>query len=150
LAALPTAQIGFNYLGRFPGQQNQSDRDQRSVEHHAWQTAGDGARGGGGDRIPVIHALEVMGVVHDLPDGPQLTLIVSWPSGLLAESAARSLADGWAAMLTGLATHTSHTTDTDTGIGIGGHTPSDFPLVDISQSELDEFEATAQQMDEGA
>ncbi|WP_413805973.1 non-ribosomal peptide synthase/polyketide synthase [Streptomyces sp. OE57] len=148
LAALPTAQIGFNYLGRFPGRQNQSKQGQQHVEHHAWQTVGDGGRGGGAnDRIPVMHALEVMGVVHDLPDGPRLTLIVSWPSELLAESAARSLLDGWAAMLTGLATHT---TDVDADTGIGGYTPSDFPLVDISQSELDEFEATAQQMDEGA
>ncbi|WAP59563.1 non-ribosomal peptide synthase/polyketide synthase [Streptomyces sp. S465] len=139
LAALPTAQIGFNYLGRFPGRQSR-----QPVEQHAWQTVGEGGRGGGADdRIPVMHALEAMGVVHDLPDGPQLTLIVSWPAELLAESAARSLADGWAAMLTGLATHT-------TDDGTGGHTPSDFPLVEISQSELDEFEATAQQMEEGA
>ncbi|MFD0447514.1 condensation domain-containing protein [Streptomyces indonesiensis] len=148
LTTLPTAQIGFNYLGRFPGQQHQGKQGQRPAEQHAWQTAGDGGRGGGAnDRIAVMHALEVMGIVHDLPDGPQLTLIVSWPSELLAESAARSLLDGWAAMLTGL---TTHTTDVDADTGIGGHTPSDFPLVDISQSELDEFEATAQQMDEGA
>ncbi|MBI0300640.1 AMP-binding protein, partial [Streptomyces sp. PRKS01-29] len=148
LADLPTAQIGFNYLGRFPGQQSPSAQEQQPAEQHAWQTVGDGGRGGGANgRIPVMHALEVMGVVHDLPDGPQLTLIVSWPSELLAVSAARSLVDGWAAMLTGLATHT---TDADADTGIGGHTPSDFPLVDISQSELDEFEATAQQMDEGA
>ncbi|UTO61596.1 non-ribosomal peptide synthase/polyketide synthase [Streptomyces rapamycinicus] len=148
LASLPAAQIGFNYLGRFPGRQNQGKQGQQRVEQHAWQTVGDGGRGGGAnDRIPVMHALEVMGVVHDLPDGPQLTLIVSWPSELLAESAARNLLDGWAAMLTGLATHT---TDVDADTGIGGYTPSDFPLVDISQSELDEFEATAQQMDEGA
>ncbi|MGP3954308.1 condensation domain-containing protein, partial [Streptomyces sp. 7N604] len=139
LAALPTAQIGFNYLGRFPTQQSR-----QPAEQQAWQTAGEGGRGGGAnDRIPVMHALEVMGVVHDLPDGPQLTLIVSWPAELLTEPAARSLADGWAAMLTGLATHT-------TDVGTGGHTPSDFPLVEISQSELDEFEATAQQMEEGA
>ena len=72
---------------------------------------------------------------------------VSPDDRLLAESAARSLLDGWAAMLTGL---TTHTTDVDADTGICGHTPSDFPLVDISQSELDEFEATAQQMDEGA
>ncbi|MCQ8195328.1 condensation domain-containing protein, partial [Streptomyces rugosispiralis] len=148
LAALPTAQIGFNYLGRFPGHQNQGSQGQQPAEQHAWQTAGDGGRGGGtNDRIPVMHALEVMGVVHDLSDGPRLTLIVSWPSELLTESAARSLLDGWAAMLTGLA---MHTTDVDGDTDIGGHTPSDFPLVDISQSELDEFEATAQQMDEGA
>ncbi|MFJ2833708.1 amino acid adenylation domain-containing protein [Streptomyces sp. NPDC087263] len=139
LAALPTAQIGFNYLGRFPAQQ-----DRRSAEQLAWQTAGEGGRGGGADdRIPVMHALEFMGVVHDLPDGPQLTLILSWPAELLPERAAQSLADGWAAMLTGL---TAHTTDS----GTGGHTPSDFPMVEISQSELDEFEATAQQMEEGA
>jgi non-ribosomal peptide synthase protein (TIGR01720 family) len=90
-----------------------------------------------------MHALEVMGVVHDLPEGPQLTLILSSSEELMAESTVRELLNAWAAMLTGLVTHTA---DADSG----GYTPSDFSLVEISQDELDEFEVTAKQIDEGA
>ncbi|MFF3327909.1 condensation domain-containing protein, partial [Streptomyces sp. NPDC002889] len=143
LAALPTAQIGFNYLGRFASKPTgragtQSDRQKD------WQQAGEGGRGGETNaQIPVMHGLEVMGVVHDLTDGPRLSLIVAWAADLLEESAVQALADGWAAMLTGLAAHTA-------GSGSGGYTPSDFPLVEISQGELDEFEVAAKQIEEGA
>jgi nonribosomal peptide synthetase CepA len=44
-------------------------------------------------------------------------------------------------VLAGLALHGTEPTG-------GGHTPSDFPLVDLDQDELDEFEAAANQLDE--
>ncbi|MGP2443126.1 hypothetical protein, partial [Streptomyces sp. JW3] len=79
LAGLPTPQIGFNYLGRF------SSRDE------AWQLVGDGLDEGIAGHAPVMHALEVEGLVRDLAEGPELVLSVSWPGRLLGEESARAL-----------------------------------------------------------
>ncbi|MFD4530457.1 condensation domain-containing protein, partial [Streptomyces sp. NPDC058470] len=123
LAALPSAQIGFNYLGRFAGRGSD------------WQLAGvDGLGEGTDGRAPVMHPLEAEGVVHDLADGPRLTLTLAWPEQLLDESAAQALIDGWAAMLSGLAAHSSRP-------GSGGRTPSDFPLVALGQTQIEELAA---------
>ncbi|MFC5157060.1 amino acid adenylation domain-containing protein, partial [Streptomyces amakusaensis] len=132
LAALPSAQIGFNYLGRF------------SVSAPATPAKGAPAgwtppRDGGGDvslggDYQVMHALEVMGVVRDLPEGPELTLTLLWPERLWDEEAVTRLLDGWAAMLTGLVTHTADSEG-------GGHTPSDFSLVTLDQTRIEELEA---------
>ncbi|MBA6436217.1 non-ribosomal peptide synthetase [Streptomyces sp. GMR22] len=127
LAALPTAQIGFTYLGRFAD----GTPEQTAA---AWSAAPEGALGGGvGDEVPLAHALEAVGLVRDLPDGPLLTLTLGWPQYLHHPDDMRQLADGWLAMLTGLATHT-------TGSG-GGHTPSDFSLITLDQSQIDALEA---------
>ncbi|MER7050602.1 amino acid adenylation domain-containing protein [Streptomyces jumonjinensis] len=156
LAALPTAQIGFNYLGRFAASKLADEAGPETAGAQGpskeaggppadrlkdWQSAGEG----GADtdtQVPVMHALEIMAVVHDLPEGPQLSLSVFWPQELLTEPSVQVLIDSWVAMLTGLVTHTS-------GSGGGGHTPSDFPLVEVSQDELDEFEAAAKYIEEG-
>ncbi|MBL1120827.1 AMP-binding protein, partial [Streptomyces sp. 110] len=127
LAALPTAQIGFTYLGRFAD----GTPEQTAA---AWSAAPEGGLGGGvGDEVPLAHALEAVGLVRDLPDGPLLTLTLAWPQHLHHTDDMRRLADGWLAMLTGLATHT-------TGSG-GGHTPSDFSLITLDQSQIDALEA---------
>ncbi|MFI2010253.1 condensation domain-containing protein, partial [Streptomyces jumonjinensis] len=129
LAALPTAQIGFNYLGRF------TDTATDGVVCKAWTPAAEaGPASGTAGEYPVMHAIEAEGVVQDSTNGPELTLTLVWPEGLLAEEAARSLADGWAAMLAGLVEHS-------TGAGAGGRTPSDLPLVSLDQSQIEELEA---------
>ncbi|MXQ65542.1 non-ribosomal peptide synthase/polyketide synthase, partial [Actinomadura rayongensis] len=120
LAALPAPEIAFNYLGRF--------------------TAGAGTgwtpTGLGNDAdpdVPAAHALELGGVVEDGPSGPVLRLSLVWPGELLPEDAVASLADEWAAMLTGLAAHVAVP-------DAGGHTPSDFPLVTLGQEQVEELE----------
>jgi non-ribosomal peptide synthase protein (TIGR01720 family) len=148
-AGLSTPQIGFNYLGRFggggageaSGADSAEDGEGQMPQLRDWQTVGQGVTGSD-ENAPVTHPLEVMGLVRDDAEGPHLCLIMSWPGDLLAESAVQELIDGWAAMLAGLAAHAA-----DSG---GGHAPSDFPLVELSQDELDEFEAAAMQFDEGA
>jgi non-ribosomal peptide synthase protein (TIGR01720 family) len=126
LAALPSPQIGFNYLGRFAA---------TAADHLDWSPANEGGSIAGADAaLPVMHALSAMGAVRDLPDGPQLTLMLSWPEQLLPEPAAQTLLDTWAAMLTGLAVHASRPDS-------GGHTPSDFTLIAIDQSQIDALEA---------
>ncbi|MEC4021165.1 condensation domain-containing protein, partial [Streptomyces sp. H27-D2] len=114
LAGLPSAQIGFNYLGRFSGRGGE------------WQLTQDGFGKGANGRAPVMHALEVLGMVHDVPGGPELTLSLAWPERILDEAEVQALLDGWAAMLAGFAAHASRP-------GSGGHTPSDFPLVELEQ-----------------
>ncbi|MZE75469.1 hypothetical protein GTY57_00015, partial [Streptomyces sp. SID5475] len=127
LAALPRPQVGFNYLGRFAGAGTGGTA--------AWQPAGDVALGGSVDPdMPVLHAVEAGAVVRDTPDGPELTLTLSRPAALLDDASADRLGRLWLDMLAGLAAHTADP-------AAGGHTASDFPLLDLAQDEVDELEA---------
>ncbi|QYC40289.1 A50926 NRPS, modules 4-5-6 [Nonomuraea coxensis DSM 45129] len=125
LAALPEAEIGFNYLGRFPS------RSEGAAE--PWQLLGTI----GGTTEPDMalrHAVEIDAAVLDGADGPELSLTVTWAGRILAEAQAESLAKAWLDMLTGLAAHAGEA-------GAGGHTPSDFPLVSLTQPDVAEVEA---------
>jgi non-ribosomal peptide synthase protein (TIGR01720 family) len=84
--------------------------------------------------MPVLHALDAGAVVVDTPDGPVLTLTLSWPAALLDEAEAERLGRAWLGLLGGLAAHTADPSS-------GGHTPSDFPLLELDQDEVDAFEA---------
>ncbi|MGW3109766.1 condensation domain-containing protein, partial [Streptomyces sp. NPDC001100] len=138
LAALPVPQIGFNYLGRFA---TAGGAEPGLVE--PWQTAGDTAVGGAADPgMPVLHALAAGAVVADTVSGPELTLTLSWPAALLDETDVEELGRAWLGLLSGLAAHTA-------GPQAGGHTPSDFSLLDLDQDEVDELEAIAAELDEG-
>ncbi|MEV0643413.1 condensation domain-containing protein, partial [Streptomyces sp. NPDC050619] len=131
LAALPTPQIGFNYLGRFPA-------GAVTGEPGAWEPAGETGPGGAADpHAPAAHALAAGAIVHDTPHGPELTLSLAWPGGLLDHAQGAALGRQWLDVLTGLAAHT------DGDPAAGGHTPSDFPLLDLAQDEVEEFEALA-------
>ncbi|CAM5236918.1 Carrier domain-containing protein OS=Streptomyces fumanus OX=67302 GN=GCM10018772_35720 PE=4 SV=1 [Streptomyces fumanus] len=129
LAALPVPQIGFNYLGRFTA-------GAPAGATGPWQMAGESAVGGAADPdAPATHALDVGAVVRDTPDGPELTLTLSWPGALLTEDEVTRLGQVWLDLLAGLAAHT-------TTPGAGGRTPSDFPLAGLGQDTVDELEAT--------
>ncbi|MEU5052620.1 amino acid adenylation domain-containing protein [Streptomyces sp. NPDC021096] len=132
LAALAQPQIGFNYLGRF------------AVGERAGHGAGSGVPGAGDwrpvaedtgltgadPRMPLPHALSVNAMTEDHADGPRLTVTWSWPGELLAEADMRDLAEAWFRALRVLI---EHTRDPEAG----GHTPSDVPLVSLSQADLD-------------
>ncbi|MCX4970736.1 amino acid adenylation domain-containing protein [Streptomyces sp. NBC_00654] len=125
LAALPKPEIGFNYLGRF------SSRPDGAAE--PWQMVG--TIGGTTDQDTALrHVLEIDAVVLDADDGPELELTVTWAGRILGEAEAESLGQGWLDMLSGLAAHV------DAG-GVGGHTPSDFPLTALTQRDVAEVEA---------
>ncbi|MFJ6086630.1 amino acid adenylation domain-containing protein, partial [Streptomyces sp. NPDC092369] len=129
LADAPAPQIGFNYLGRFAAG---TGTDRESVR--AWEMAGETAVAGSSNPdLPVAHVLEVRAVVRDTADGPELSLTLSWPAGVLADVEAAALGETWVRMLTGLAAHSE-------AAGAGGHTPSDFPLVEVSQAGVVELE----------
>ncbi|MBZ9641762.1 condensation domain-containing protein, partial [Streptomyces sp. PSKA30] len=129
LAGLPAPEIGFNYLGRFAG----AGPGGRPVR--AWQAAGDTAMVGTADPdMPVSHPLEVGALVADTPDGPLLTLTLSWPGTLLGAGQAERLGRAWLELLEGLAAHTADPS-------AGGHTPSDFALLDLDQDEIEALES---------
>ncbi|CAM5655801.1 Non-ribosomal peptide synthetase OS=Streptomyces rimosus subsp. rimosus (strain ATCC/ DSM 40260 / JCM 4667 / NRRL 2234) OX=1265868 GN=SRIM_034035 PE=4 SV=1 [Streptomyces rimosus subsp. rimosus] len=134
LAALPAPRIGFNYLGRFPAGAGTAG---------PWEAAGSTALGGSDDPdMPAPHAVEAGAVVRDTPHGPELTLTVGGPAGVLGDEAAARLGRLWRDLLGGLAAHTA-------APEAGGHTPSDFPLLDLGQDEVEEFEAIAARLEGG-
>ncbi|GAA1914528.1 hypothetical protein GCM10009837_44050 [Streptomyces durmitorensis] len=146
MAALPTPQIGFNYLGRFAAETTDGTVT-------PWQLAGGEAIGGSVDPdMPALHALEAGAAVRDTPEGPELTVTLTWSTGILDEADAEHLARTWLDLLAGLATHTTGFTATGSTTGptpgstVGGHTPSDFPLLDLTQHEVDELEAAVPEL----
>ncbi|MGH3941363.1 MAG: amino acid adenylation domain-containing protein [Pseudonocardiaceae bacterium] len=122
LAELATPQITFNYLGRFAV----PDATDWAVLPESGMLLGTGAD----PTLPASHVLEVNARAEDRPSGPQLHVSWLWPTGLLSEDAVGELAQTWFQALDALAAHAAHP-------AAGGHTPSDFPLVGLSQEEMD-------------
>ncbi|MFD2420217.1 amino acid adenylation domain-containing protein [Amycolatopsis pigmentata] len=130
LAALPSPWIGFNYMGRF------ATGDRNGVR--AWQPVG--AMGSSlepGMGLP--HALEASAIVEDAPEGPKLTLMVEWRDELFGEAEMARLGRKWLDMLSGLAGQADDPS-------AGGHTASDFDLIDLDQDEIEEFETIAAEL----
>ncbi|GAA0624941.1 hypothetical protein GCM10010174_50260 [Kutzneria viridogrisea] len=115
LARFPVPQVGFNYLGRF-GEQ------------------GDTGGLGTAPDMPLRHVVELDAVAVDRAEGPVLVANWLWAGELLTESEATDLAAAWTSALAAIvrAAETA-----------GGHTPSDFPLVTLEQSEIEEYERDA-------
>ncbi|MER5362578.1 amino acid adenylation domain-containing protein [Streptomyces sp. NPDC002785] len=130
LAEYPDPQIGFNYLGRIgaPGAEGQ---DWAMAPESAALT---GAAAGDPD-TRLAHAIEINALVRDLPEGPELNVTWTWPDGLFPERDMRDLADNWFDALEALARHAAAPES-------GGHSPSDMPLVNLSQAQLDLLEST--------
>jgi nonribosomal peptide synthetase CepA len=114
-------------MGRFVvGQQN---------DVAEWQQAGD--IGGSLDPAMALpHALQTDAVVRETPEGPELTLMVSWPAGLFEEAEIERFGRMWWDVLSGLARLADDSS-------AGGHTASDFDLLDLDQDEIEGFEAIA-------
>jgi amino acid adenylation domain-containing protein/non-ribosomal peptide synthase protein (TIGR01720 family) len=113
--------VGFSYLGQLD-----------SAGLGDW-TVADAVPPAPGPASPLAPAVEIEAWQHDGADGPVLTTRWSWAGALLTASSARSLADTWTAAAAALAEYAG-------GPAAGGHTPSDLPLVRLSQHEIDEFE----------
>ena len=128
LAGLAAAQIGFNYLGRF------------AAAAADWSAAPEALPSGGGD-MPLAHALEVNALTLDDREGATLRATWSWAPALVTEAEVRDLAEGWFAALTALVRHAS-------AAGAGGRTPSDLPLVALSQAEIERLESTYPQIED--
>ncbi|MFK0249226.1 amino acid adenylation domain-containing protein [Amycolatopsis azurea] len=130
LAESPSPRIGFNYMGRFVA------GDQSDVR--AWQLVGDiGGAMDPGMTLP--HPIEVNAIVQDLPDGPELALMVEWSGDVFGEAEIARLGQVWLDMLSGLARQAEDPS-------AGGHTASDFALLELDQDEIEEFEALAAEL----
>ncbi|GGN09199.1 hypothetical protein GCM10010109_18370 [Actinoplanes campanulatus] len=111
-----TGPICFNYLGRAG-----------SFTGEPWSPAPESSQLRGGAReLPVAYPLEVNA---DIRDG-DLVAVLTWPDGVLTEAAVADLAERWQDALRELA-----------AVERGGRTPSDLPLVSLTQAEIDEIEA---------
>ncbi|WP_369182153.1 non-ribosomal peptide synthase/polyketide synthase [Streptomyces sp. Y1] len=127
LAALPAPQIGFNYLGRFEAPAVTDLSTHQVVAEAA------GRAGGTDPRMPLPHPLEVNALAEDAGEGARLTATWSWPGGMFAEEEVRELAEDWLSVLRAFVEHAAQP-------GAGGLTPSDVPLVEVSQDQIDRLE----------
>ncbi|MFB6846403.1 amino acid adenylation domain-containing protein [Streptomyces sp. NPDC056373] len=114
----PAPQVLFNYLGRFaagaPGD---------------WQFAGATSQLGErrDPRMCLPRALEFNAIAEPAASGAyELVTTISWPDGLFTDADITTLAGYFRTALTGLA-----------ALDEGGHSPSDFPLVPLAQSDVD-------------
>ncbi|MFI8194541.1 amino acid adenylation domain-containing protein [Streptomyces sp. NPDC085946] len=114
LTARPAPQAAFHYLGRLP-----------QTPSGPWP---------GGPGTPPEYRIEARAAAVEHPDGPRLTATWCRPLGPSADAELRDLADTWARALDALAAHATRP-------DAGGRTPSDVPLVRLSQDKLEQLEA---------
>ncbi|SCG06950.1 non-ribosomal peptide synthase domain TIGR01720, partial [Streptomyces sp. Ncost-T6T-2b] len=133
LAALPEPRIAYNYLGRF----GSSGGPEQSGPPVPWSPALTGSLGGGADdALPASHTLTLNASVVDGPQGPVLQAGFSFPGRLFETTEVERLAILWTTALQSL----GRLLDDPQA---GGHTPGDFPLVQVDQPEIDALEARA-------
>ncbi|WP_306337113.1 non-ribosomal peptide synthetase, partial [Streptomyces sp. KL118A] len=125
LAALPEAQVSFNYFGRVGQGRSHPEGD--------WQQVGGAPTGGLDPRMRLTHALMVNAVTTEGPAGPELSATWSWPRDVLSPGDVRQLGEGWVTHLKALAAHAD-------GPDAVGRTPSDLSLVNLSQSQISRLE----------
>ncbi|TDC71920.1 amino acid adenylation domain-containing protein [Actinomadura sp. GC306] len=126
-----TPQIAFNYLGRSAVPEGTDWGPAAQADADALGSGQDGALG-------LVHAIEVNAHTRDLPGGPELSATWTWAGGLFDDAAIDDLAERWFTALRGLV---AHVVDGTADGPVGGFTPSDLSLVDVSQDEIDELAA---------
>ncbi|MFI6638820.1 amino acid adenylation domain-containing protein [Streptomyces sp. NPDC050504] len=126
--AAPAPQVLFNYLGRF-----------EAGAQGDWQLTGStqqlGERRDPRMRLP--RALEFNAIAEPAPDGAregayELVTTLSWPDGVFTEADVTALGTYYRVALAGLA-----------ALDEGGHTPSDFDLVPLTQADVDALDGPA-------
>ncbi|MGP3979452.1 condensation domain-containing protein, partial [Streptomyces sp. 8N114] len=135
LAGRSTGQIGFNYLGRFSG--TDMPEHLRGLGFHPAPEAGELTATPDAD-MPVMAALDINSLVTDRGDGEELTAQFAFATGLFSRAEVEELAGLWVEALAGLARHVAEVP------GAGGLTPSDVPLVGVSQGEIEAWESRYQ------
>ncbi|RPK80043.1 Chondramide synthase cmdD [Streptomyces sp. ADI98-12] len=123
LCGLPVPQVSFNYLGRFGASGGAG-----------WGQAPESDIVANGQQGPLAHLLEVNALTREGVDGPELIATWSWTSGRFTEAEVRDFAERWFSVLDSLIIHAS-TPDA------GGYTPSDVPLVSLSQEQIEMLES---------
>ncbi|OZE93715.1 non-ribosomal peptide synthetase [Rhodococcus sp. 15-2388-1-1a] len=130
LAELGTGQISFNYLGRV-------DTGEVPDEMKAlgWLPAADGELSAPGDAdMAANKTIDINAIVLDTDEGGVLSASFAFPTGAVSADTVERLAGLWSDALSALATYAE-------APGSGGLTPSDVPLVRLSQPDISSFEA---------
>ncbi|TWH41274.1 non-ribosomal peptide synthase protein (TIGR01720 family) [Rhodococcus rhodochrous J38] len=123
-------QISFNYLGRV----SSADVPEGLAEIGWAPTDALGKLDVTQDAdMPANASVDINAVVSDGADGPQLGANIAFPAGLLDRDDVDELAQHWLEALSALARHAASP-------AAGGLTPSDLPLVDIDQKEIETWE----------
>ncbi|MER5345710.1 amino acid adenylation domain-containing protein [Streptomyces mirabilis] len=125
----PRAQILFNYLGRIG--------DDPAATGGGWRILPSAALPHGADPgMPTPYALEVHVLAQETPSGPELHAVWTTPGELFTPEETAELTHLWLAELDALALLAGRP-------GAGGRTPSDLPLIRLTQDDIEQLEATA-------
>ncbi|MET0198113.1 MAG: amino acid adenylation domain-containing protein, partial [Rhodococcus fascians] len=127
-----TPQVSFNYLGRVS-----TEGISAELTGGAWLPSAVLADVGapGDPDMPANAAVDINSAVVDTVDGPRLTASFTFATGMLTRTQVSELVELWDRALTALTEHVA-------GDNAGGLTPSDVPLVSVSQADIDRWEAT--------
>jgi amino acid adenylation domain-containing protein/non-ribosomal peptide synthase protein (TIGR01720 family) len=121
LAALPQAEVGFNYLGQVDAAAGGATLFGPAPESSGASQSPRGLRS---------HLLEISGVIA----GERLQLVWTYGEQLYRRATMERLAQGYLRALRAIIAHCLTPAS-------GGYTPSDFPEARLSQKELDKFVA---------
>lgn len=127
LQKYPNPAIAFNYLGR-----TTTGDLPPEVEQFGWLPTDDlGELDVVTESDMTANAvIDINAIVVDAAEGAQLTARIGYASGAVAEADAREITARWVSALEGLARHARRPS-------AGGFTPSDFPLVTVTQADID-------------
>ncbi|MDT0611484.1 non-ribosomal peptide synthetase [Streptomyces lancefieldiae] len=134
LRRYPADDIGFNFLGRFSFDRPEQAPGQDLTRGSEWTSAPECAElvAAPAADMPTPSALELNALVTGVGDDARLTALFTFATGVLTADEVRALSRTWCAALRGL----RNLVET----GGRGLTPSDVPLVDVRQEELDEWQ----------
>ncbi|MFS8103330.1 amino acid adenylation domain-containing protein [Lentzea alba] len=117
----PADEVGFNYLGRFESSRTDTPWAP-APEFPELQALLD-------PEMPLLSALEL----NSLVAGEQLQALFTFATGVLSTEDVRQIAEAWQTALRGLCAQAT--------AGASGLTPSDVPLVDVRQQDLDSWQS---------
>ncbi|AYF76324.1 amino acid adenylation domain-containing protein [Nocardia yunnanensis] len=125
LAALPTPQVGFNYLGQVPDAAVTGD----------WLPVSMASRLGGhaDPDMPLAAVVSIDAVTLESERGPRIRAMWQFASEAIAAEAVESLTREWLSAIEEIAELIARP-------DAGGLTPGDLPLLTVSQAEIDGWE----------
>lgn len=133
----PDCQVLFNYLGRFGSSAHAGGPDGAAKNAaKGWRLRGNS--GQLGERrdpsMELPRALEFNAIAEPGSSGEhELSTVISWPDGLFSQTDIETIAGYWQSALRQLAGLAE-------AAEAGGHSSSDFPLIGLSQDQVDQFD----------